>query len=76
MTLRRTVSRIVSWWLARRVERAVPEIGQLRQAIAERARKHRNAAPLRRELRNRVIEKLAKEQGKRLTVSVKARGSR
>jgi uncharacterized lipoprotein YmbA len=49
--------------LTRRVTVADPEIARLQGEIAKRAARHRNAAPLRRELRNRVVANLAREQG-------------
>lgn len=66
MNLRRSVSRIVAWWLARRVAKADPEIARLARVASERAAKHRKAEPTRRELRARVIANLAREQGRDL----------
>ncbi len=63
MNLRRSVSRIVAWWLARRVAKADPEIARLARVASDRAAKHRKAEPTRRELRARVIANLAREQG-------------
>lgn len=48
--------------LSRRVIAVDPEIARLQSEIAKRAARHRNAAPLRRELRNRVVANLAREQ--------------
>lgn len=66
MNLRRSVSRIVAWWLARRVAKADPEIARLARVAKERAAQHRKAEPTRRELRARVLANLAREQGREL----------
>lgn len=63
MNLRRSVSRIVAWWLARRVAKADPEIARLARVASDLAAKHRNAAPVRRALHDRVHSNLARELG-------------
>lgn len=60
---RKALDAFTSWRLARRVARVAPNTAALRQQIAERSRKHRNAAPLRRQLRAEVAARLAREQG-------------
>lgn len=52
--------------LARRIAAANPEMVKLQEQIAERAKRHRNAAPLRKQLRDLVIANLAREQGRTL----------
>ena len=39
--LRRIVSRVTAWWLARRVERRNPELASLRKAEATARRQHK-----------------------------------
>ena len=39
--LRRIVSRVTAWWLARRVERRMPELASLRKAEATARRQHK-----------------------------------
>lgn len=63
---RRILDGFIAWRLARRVEKADPEIARLARIAAERAAKHRKAEPTRRELRARVIANLAREQGRSL----------
>ncbi len=60
---RRILDAFTAWRLARRVEKADPEIARLARLAAEHASKHRKAEPTRRELRARVLAKLAREQG-------------
>ena len=64
-TARRILDGVQAWRLARRVQRAAPEIVELRRQIAERSRQHRNAAPLRKQLRDQVIANLSREQAER-----------
>ncbi|AZO77518.1 MULTISPECIES: hypothetical protein [unclassified Bosea (in: a-proteobacteria)] len=61
---RQAIASFTAWRHARRVARAHPEIEALRQQVADRCRRYRNAEPLRRELRARVIAELAREQGR------------
>lgn len=63
---RRILDAFDSWRLARRVDKANPELSELRRQIAERSRQHLNAAPLRRKLRAEVAARLAREQGRSL----------
>lgn len=63
MILRRTVNRIVAWWLARRVERRNPELAALRKAEAERRRQHRPVRDIHKTRRALVIENLRAELG-------------
>lgn len=60
---RQALDAFTAWRLARRVAKADPVVADLQRRIAELSRKHRGAAPLRRELRARVIANLAREQG-------------
>lgn len=52
--------------LARRIAAANPEMVKLQQQIAERAKRHRNAGPLRKQLHDQIIANLAREQGRSL----------
>lgn len=63
---RRILDTFKAWRLARRLDKANPELPELRRQIAECSRKHRNAAPLRRRLRAEVAARLAQEQGRSL----------
>lgn len=63
---RRVLDAFNSWRLARRVDKAEPELSELRRQIAECSRQHRNAAHLRRKLRAEVAARLAREQGRSL----------
>lgn len=74
MNLRRTVHAIIAWWHRRRVVRSAPQLAEIEREIEAHRRKHR---PVRRLLRAKseiVHDRLAKEQGRRITVSVTARG--
>ena len=64
MNLRRTVHRIVAWWLARRVERRNPALGALRLIEAERRRQHRPVKDIHKTRRAIVIENLRSELGR------------
>ena len=64
MTLRRTVSRIVAWWLARRVERTAPELAEIKREIDARRRKHQPTRRLMSIQRALVRARLEAEQGK------------
>ena len=50
--------------LARRIAAADPEMAKLQREIAERAKRHRNAAPLRKQLHDKIVANLAREQGR------------
>lgn len=63
---RRILDAFNSWRLARRLDKANPELSDLRRQIAECSRQHRNSAPLRRKLRAEVAARLAREQGRAL----------
>ena len=63
---RRVLDAFTAWRLARRVEKADPEIARLARLAADRAAKHRKSEPTRRELRARVLANLAREQGRSL----------
>lgn len=63
MTLRRTVNRIVAWWLTRRVERRNPQLAALRKAEAERRRQHRPVRDIHTARREIVIANLRAELG-------------
>lgn len=52
--------------LARRIAAANPEMVKLQQEIAERAKRHRNAGPLRKQLHDKIVANLAREQGRSL----------
>jgi hypothetical protein len=62
MTLRRIVSRINRWWVARRFERRVPELAALRQAEAEHRRLHRPVKHIQKTRRALVHAALAAER--------------
>lgn len=63
---RQALSAFAAWRHRRRVAKADPEIARLARLASERAAQHRNAAPVRRELRARVIANLAREQNRTL----------
>lgn len=50
--------------LARRIAAANPEMVKLQQEIADRAKRHRNAGPLRKQLHDKIVANLAREQGR------------
>lgn len=52
--------------LARRIAAANPEMVKLQEQIAERAKRHRNAGPLRKQLHDKIVANLAREQGRSL----------
>ena len=62
--LRRIVRRITSWWLARRVERRMPELASLRKAEAEARRNHRPVKDIHLSRRAIVHRRLADELGR------------
>lgn len=70
IALRRLARQALSAYIARRharrVAKANPTAAELQRQIAERARKHRNSKPLRRQLSKVVNARLAREQGRTL----------
>ena len=66
---RRLISRIVSWWLSRRVDRALPELAEIKREIEARRRKHLPTRGLVSVQRSLVNARLAVEAER--TVSVK-----
>lgn len=65
MSLRRTIHRIIAWWLARRLERSAPELAEIRREIEARRRKHQPVRRLLRIQRELVHAGLAAELGVR-----------
>ena len=59
--IRRIVSRVISWWLARRVEQRNPTLAALRREEAERRRQHRATRDIQKTRRALVHEALASE---------------
>ena len=62
--LPRIVRRVTSWWLARRVERRMPELAALRKAEAEARRNHRPVKDIHLSRRAIVHRRLAEEIGR------------
>lgn len=60
--LRRGVSRVTAWWLARRVERRNPELASLRKAEATARRQHKPVKHIQSTRRAIVIENLRAER--------------
>ena len=65
MTLRRTVSRIIAWWVSRRVDRTLPELAEIKREIENRRRLHRPVRRLMRAQRDLAHARLAAELGVR-----------
>lgn len=60
--IRRIVSRVVAWWLARRVEQRNPTLAALRREEAERRRQHKPTKDIQKTRRALVHEALTAEQ--------------
>ena len=60
--IRRIVSRVVAWWLARRVEQRNPTLAALRREEAERRRQHKPVRDIQKNIRSLVRERLEQEQ--------------
>lgn len=69
--MRRLASRVVSWWLARRVDRALPELAEIRREIEQRRRKHQPTRRLMRIQRELLKARLAVEQGVSVTAAAR-----
>lgn len=64
---RQALASFTAWRHRRRVERADPELARLARLASEQATQHRKAAQTRRQLHDRVLANLLREQGKRQT---------
>lgn len=60
---RQALAAFTAWRHRRRVAKADPEIARLARVASDLAAKHRNAAPVRRALHDRVHSNLARELG-------------